>query len=127
MAELLVKAYDVTIDDPQRNLMAYKRGDIVVAMPDGHAWGSVERSTQHFLIIQVPDMSLAEARSLCEPIMGYDIVTGEEVATTRRRFFCAENIKPGYEDYFQQCVINSVPFVTNRLDLLSYSVTDKVG
>lgn len=126
MAELLIKAFSVVHEDPTLNAQAYKRGDIVVAMPDGHQWGAKERNTAHFLIVQVPDMSLEEARSLTEPLTGYDIMTGDEIVTLRRRYFCAENIKPSHEDYFYQCVVNSVPFVTNRLDLLSYSVTDKV-
>lgn len=126
MAELLIKAFDVIHADPALNNQAYKRGDIVVAMPDGHTWGSAERDTNNFLIVQVPDMCLEEAQALCAPLVGYDILTGQEVITVRRRFFCAENIKPEYEQYFMDCIADSVPFVTNRLDFLSYSVTDKV-
>ena len=85
MAEFLIKAVDAVNPDPAKDLMCYKRGDIVVVMPDGHPWGSGERDINKFLIVQVPDMSLDEARLLCEPVTGMDILTGEEIITTRRK------------------------------------------
>ncbi|MEK6532107.1 MAG: hypothetical protein AABZ23_06425 [Deltaproteobacteria bacterium] len=43
MAEFLIKAVDSTNPNPSKDVMCYKRGDIVVVMPDGHAWGGEER------------------------------------------------------------------------------------
>ena len=126
MAEFLIKAVSAANPDPAKDLMCYKRGDIVVVMPDGHPWGSGERDINKFLIVQVPDMSREEARLLCCPVVGMDILTGNEIVTTRRRFFCAENIKPENMDYFNQCVADGVPYITTRLDFLTYSVEDKL-
>lgn len=43
MARLLVKAVDYTHPDPDKDRRAaYKRGDVVCVMPDGHQWGAAE-------------------------------------------------------------------------------------
>ncbi len=42
MAELLIRLKDNTHPDAVKDRMCYKRGDIVVVMPDGHQWGSAE-------------------------------------------------------------------------------------
>ena len=42
MAELLIKVRDNIHRNPNEDRGSYKRGDIVVAMPDGHAWGRCE-------------------------------------------------------------------------------------
>lgn len=42
MAELLIRLKNNTNPDPAKDRMCYKRGDIVVVMPDGHHWGRAE-------------------------------------------------------------------------------------
>lgn len=43
MAELLVKAVDAVHADAVKDARgSYKRGDVVVVMPDGHTWGREE-------------------------------------------------------------------------------------
>jgi len=42
MAELLIRLKNNTHSDPAKDLMCYKRGDIVVVKSDGHHWGSSE-------------------------------------------------------------------------------------
>ena len=48
MAELLVMAR--SNPDPR----GYQRGDVVLAMPDGHEWGRGELDEAVFLIVEVP-------------------------------------------------------------------------
>lgn len=112
-------AQDQVNPDPVADRGCYKRGDIFGAYPLGTF---VEpNSNPRFLFLRVPDIELAEAQSLCVPIEDAD---GQTIA--RRRFFCQENIKPDSVDDFYRCVATGEPFLTNRLDLLSWSVTDKV-
>lgn len=43
MARILVKAMDHVHSDPEIDRQgAYKRGDVVCVMPDGHVWGAQE-------------------------------------------------------------------------------------
>jgi len=42
MAELLIRLKNNTHPDAVKDRMCYKRGDIVVVMPDGHQWGRAE-------------------------------------------------------------------------------------
>lgn len=64
MAELLVKAVDFvssgTADEDRAG--AYKKGDIVIAMDDGHSWGAREGPPK-FVIVRAPDLPLATAVS----------------------------------------------------------------
>lgn len=117
--DLVIKAVDGVNPDPVVDATCYKRGDIVIAYPLGTF--REPNSNELFFFVRIPDMELAEAQALCIPV-----VDANGVMTLRRRFFCAENIKPESVDYFYQCVTNGSPFVTNRLDFLSWSVTDKV-
>ena len=66
MAELLIKAADHTLADPGRDRAeCYKKGDAVVAMPDGHPWGAAE-GPPTFVVVRVPDLDLATARARIE-------------------------------------------------------------
>jgi len=59
MCELLVKAIDANHPDPVIDLAgSYKRGDVVVIMPDGHTWGTGELDTNVFAIIKHPGVSV---------------------------------------------------------------------
>lgn len=58
MARLLVKAIDYVHPDPDVDIKdAYKRGDVVCVMPDGHVWGLAEGAPK-FLHVDLPDVSV---------------------------------------------------------------------
>ena len=64
MARLLVKAVDYTCSDPETDKKAaYKRGDVVVVMPDGHVWGNAE-GLPKFERVDLPGVSVEEVRHL---------------------------------------------------------------
>lgn len=129
MAEFLIKAVSAANPDPNQDQGCYKKGDIIAAYQNGTF--SEPNANPKFFLVRVPDMDLAEAQSLCAPIMtsGYNVLTGEieETMLLRRRFFCEENIMPEFLDLFYRCIETGAPFLTNRLDFLSWSVTDKVA
>jgi hypothetical protein len=63
MAEFLVKArdpIDLPKDEEKRN-RCYRRGDIVVVMPDGHEWGKEERLPK-FMVVKIPGLSVETAK-----------------------------------------------------------------
>ena len=62
MCELLVKAKDGFNLDPVKDLGRYKRGDIVVVMPDGHTWGTKE-CPPDFLVVKVLGLSVLDAKA----------------------------------------------------------------
>ena len=67
MAELLVRVIDKVNEDFYLNLKCTKRGDVIVACPDGWAWGKEEVRDPNYRIFQIPDMTLSEALALCSP------------------------------------------------------------
>lgn len=74
MAEFLIKARD-PIDLPDNKIKrdnGWKRGDIVVVMPDGHEWGKEEREPK-FVVLKVPGMPLKDALKYIET---YKVDTG---------------------------------------------------
>lgn len=102
--------------------MSYKKGDIVFCYDNGKLPDYVNPL---YVGVRVPDMSMEEGLSLLEPIMSMDIVTGEQIMTVRRRFFCAENIAPDNVTEFYRCVAANTPYTTDRLSFLSYAVEIK--
>lgn len=71
MAEFLIKARNATHADPVKDARGcYKRGDIVVVMPDGHLWGSKE-GLPDFVIVKVPGVDHERARKYLaqEPVL----------------------------------------------------------
>jgi hypothetical protein len=67
MAELLIKAVDATHSDPAKDSRGcYKRGDPVVAMPDGHSWG-VREGLPKFVLLKVPGVTVAQAQQYIAP------------------------------------------------------------
>lgn len=69
MCELLVFTRDKE-DGPnaEHNLVKHRRGDVIVAMPDGHDWTETERTGHpEWTILKVPGMSLAEGQALAHP------------------------------------------------------------
>jgi len=64
MARFLIKAEDSTnADEAVDKRGCYKRGDIVVVMPDDHIWGGAE-GLPTFLHIDVPSVSVEDAEYL---------------------------------------------------------------
>jgi len=67
MAELLIKAIDSIHSDPIKDARgSYKRGDVVVVMPNDHLWGREEHpntttySPARFFILKIPEMSVEQ-------------------------------------------------------------------
>lgn len=66
MAELLIKARNAQHADPDKDRRGcYKRGDIVVVMPDGHAWGAKE-GLPNFVKIKIPGLNHETVRELID-------------------------------------------------------------
>lgn len=83
MAELLIKARDASHDDPETDRRGcYKRGDVVVVMPDGHEWG-VKEGLPNFVVLKIPGVDPERIRPLVEPQDDDD--AGNAVSDTFRR------------------------------------------
>ena len=81
MAEFLIKAVDATIPDPTKDRAGcYKRGDVVVVMPNGHEWGK-EEGPPSFIILKIPGLSVTVARKYLES----EYVLGDKNKLARRR------------------------------------------
>jgi len=70
--ELLVRVKDKINEDFYLNCQCTKRGDVIVAMPDGHVWGKEELSDPNYRILKLPDMLPADAQILCSPQIDID-------------------------------------------------------
>jgi hypothetical protein len=67
MAEILIKAFDNTYPDPEKDQKGcYKRGMPVVVMPDGHIWGSSE-GLPNFYILKLPGVSVDKVQHFINP------------------------------------------------------------
>ena len=67
MCEILIKAIDAKHSDPAKNERGcYKRGDIVVVMPDGHQWGS-EEGLPRFVRVKIPGLDPETVKHIIEP------------------------------------------------------------
>lgn len=65
MAEILLRVRDKSNpDDIYKDVRLTKRGDVIVAMPDGHPWGSGELGNPDWRILKLPDVSLTEADAM---------------------------------------------------------------
>lgn len=85
-----MKAVDATHSDPVKDVRGcYKRGDVVVVMPDGHEWGNEERLPK-FVVIKIPGLAIADVQHLCDPSRD---AAGER--TRRRRWNINQNGLPG--------------------------------
>lgn len=86
MAEFLIKAISATHTDPSKDTRgAYKRGDVVVVMPDRHEWGAAE-GLPTFVVVKIPGLDVEKAKAFLEPETEIDQETGERVTTRRRRW-----------------------------------------
>ncbi len=70
MAELLVRVTDKTHADAYANQTHCKRGDVIVACPDGWNWGNEEVKNLHTAIIKVPGLSEREAQAMTTEEIG---------------------------------------------------------
>lgn len=81
MARLLVKAVDHQHPDPKIDQVgAYKRGDVVVVMPDDHVWGIAE-GLPKFEQVDLPGVSVEEVQHL----VNSDIQTLNEITSASLR------------------------------------------
>jgi hypothetical protein len=103
MAEFLVKAADAAHADPVKDARGcYKRGDMVVVMPDGHPWGR-EEGLPKFVVVKIPGLDAGVARRFVES----EIDANGEV--TRRRLW--------------GLLVDSMPTTTKNQFLSAGSVT----
>lgn len=66
--ELLIRIKDkINLEDEDLNSMCLKAGDIVTMQPDGHNWGTKEKSNPDWRIISIPNMTNVEALEWLEP------------------------------------------------------------
>lgn len=68
MAEILLKLKDMELSrdaaiDSQRD----RRGDVIVALPDGHDWATAELEWPDWIIVKIPGMSVDEASAVAAP------------------------------------------------------------
>ncbi len=71
MCELLVRVQDKSLTgDSAIDCQRTMRGDVIVAMPDGHDWTQEERKHPRWVIVKVPGMSLAEGEALASREVG---------------------------------------------------------
>lgn len=85
MAEILVRWTDNTHADPAKDAWCYKRGDVVVVMPDGHEWGRKE-GPPHFRVVKLVGVAVDEVReTLLEPVRDLFMMDGDEMRAIGRR------------------------------------------
>ena len=118
---LLIMAVDNTHPDPEVDRCCYKTGDIVAVRPAGWKWGRKERMPL-FLRVDVDGMSEYEGETLSDELCGPD---GDMLA--RRKFFCAQNIKPENQKQFAHCVANDDVYVTTKEDFIFYALQEREG
>ncbi len=68
--ELLVMRKDRRMPGNPKDARMFKRGDVMVAMPDGHSWGRLEHPATDpdgtYFLIRVPGMTIEEAEVFME-------------------------------------------------------------
>ena len=85
MAELLIKLIDHIHSDPVKDRSgAYKRGDVVVVMPDGHEWGR-EEGPPKFGIIKVVGLSVMKCQEFVRPEMQDEVFDGQTIRGQKTR------------------------------------------
>lgn len=67
MCELLVRTIDKNNSDPYLDVHLTKRGDVIHIAPDGWSWGSDELTNVSMLIIQLPNITEAQAAAFLTP------------------------------------------------------------
>ena len=130
MAEFLIKARSASHPDPDKDTRgSYKRGDIVVVMPDGHEWGTKE-TLPDFVVVKVPGLDHEKARQFIEPETEIDGDTGQPVVSRRRRWnIKVDDVPAGIRDALRDngevtVTWNQVRnFVENKLTLATADET----
>lgn len=85
MSELLIRVQDKVNADFYLDCQCTKRGDVIVARPDGWPWGHDELTAPFWRILKVPALPLAEAEALTGPELPVDPQSPGR--TLRRRAF----------------------------------------
>lgn len=68
MSELLVRIVDKVNDaDPYLNAKCTKRGDVIVVVEDGWAWGGKEKANPEWRIVKLPKVTVSEAQAFLSP------------------------------------------------------------
>jgi hypothetical protein len=71
MCELLVRVVDKINDDPYLDAQCSKRGDVIVVVEDGHAWGREEIANPDWTIIKVPGVAAKDATGFVARELNY--------------------------------------------------------
>lgn len=61
MAELLVRIIGKVSQDEKKDAALSKRGHVISARPDGHAWTDRELKNPEWMIVRAPKLTLVEA------------------------------------------------------------------
>ena len=125
MCEILVKAIDHVHPDPVKDRRgAYKRGDPVLVMPDGHEWGNEERLPR-FIVLKIPGLSVEEGNKYTEPefmdtiinpeVGDIDLIVTEKRMVTRRLWnIHLDDLPPGIKIALEVGGMAKVPFSVIR-------------
>lgn len=98
MAEFLIKAIDAThFNSVKDRAGCYKRGDVVVVMPDGHEWGKEERLPK-FMVVKVPDLTVASAQKYTESEINDTDLDNIITITRRKHSFLVDDAPSNIKD-----------------------------
>lgn len=101
MCELLVKAISVTHPDPDTDSAGcYKKGDIVVVMPDGHGWGAKE-GLPAFILVKIPGLdetTVANYRDSWDRLLSASVV-GTDGTVDGARYAISANLPGALNEY----------------------------
>ncbi len=122
MAEFLVKAISATHSDPEKDKQGcYKRGDVVVIMPDGHEWGK-EECLPKFVVVKVPGLDYELAKSRYEqPDYDLSALPEQKILMKRRYRVKIDSLKTSVK---QQ--LNVEGTISEKWDNIRGCVEDKV-
>lgn len=65
--EMILFAVDRVSDDPYMDALSYKRGDVIMAKPDGWPWSMAELTNPDWRIIKFPSIAMDQAASFVAP------------------------------------------------------------
>lgn len=103
MAELLIRVKDkINAVDYYKNFQCTKRGDVIVACPDGWNWGNDELSDPQYRIVKIPSLPLIDAQALTTPEQETDPVRPSR--TLQRRGFKLNLDDPSLPQAFQDFI-----------------------
>lgn len=88
MAELLVVSQDRNVPDSGAR---WRKGEVVVARPDGWEWGTEELNSDKFIIVELPGVDVADVEDFLEADTDEDflpITVKDKVPNLHRRRRC---------------------------------------